>query len=156
MHTSHRPTAGAAAVAAEDQLVLRLASEPYVIYYWAEFLLPRLNDYDEFSSPQDWIIGVPGLRYRRERGGICPYRPVMPTSILLTGLNPLVGSRRQPPRPRLRPAATQTGLDTRGTRRLRRRHRLTPRSALDLLTPARRIRATAGQVRSTAPTPGTL
>ncbi|WP_223778811.1 hypothetical protein [Streptomyces sp. 135] len=72
----------------EDQLVLRLANEPYVTYYWVEFLLPRLADHDEFSSPQDWIIGVPGLRYRRERGGICLYRPGMPTSILLTGFNP--------------------------------------------------------------------
>lgn len=72
----------------EDQLALRLANEPYVTYYWAEFLLPRLSDHDEFSSPQDWITGVPGLRYRREKGGICLYRPGMPASILLTGFNP--------------------------------------------------------------------
>jgi hypothetical protein len=72
----------------EDQLALRLANEPYIVHYWAEFLLPRLNDYDEFSAPQDRIIGVPGLRYRRERGGICLYRPGMLASILLTGFNP--------------------------------------------------------------------
>ncbi|MFF8994061.1 hypothetical protein ACF09H_29870 [Streptomyces sp. NPDC014983] len=72
----------------EDRLALRLANEPYLAYYWAEFLLPRLTDCDEFSSPQDRIIGVPGLRYRRERGGICLYRPGMPASILLTGFNP--------------------------------------------------------------------
>jgi hypothetical protein len=72
----------------EDQLGLRLANEPYVTYYWAEFLLPRLNDYEEFSSPHDWIIGVPGLRYRRERGGICLYRSGMSASILLTGFKP--------------------------------------------------------------------
>lgn len=51
----------------EDQLTLRLANEPYVVYYWAEFLLPRLIDYDEFSDPQDRIISVPGLRYRKRR-----------------------------------------------------------------------------------------
>ncbi|WP_030689049.1 hypothetical protein [Streptomyces sp. NRRL B-1347] len=72
----------------EDQLALRLANEPYIIHYWAEFLLPRLTDDDEFSDPRDRILGVPGLRYRRERGGIFLYRPGMPASILLTGFTP--------------------------------------------------------------------
>ncbi|MCL3998202.1 hypothetical protein [Streptomyces lavenduligriseus] len=72
----------------EDQLALRLVNEPSILYYWAEFLLPRLNDCDEFSAPQDWITGVPGLRYRREKGGVCLYRPGMPASILLTGFSP--------------------------------------------------------------------
>jgi hypothetical protein len=128
-----------------------------VAYYWAEFLLPRLNDYDEFSSPQDWIIGVPGLRYRRERGGICLYRPGMPASILLTGFNPHWWDRvLNRLAPDLRPAATRAGVDTRGTRLLRRSHRLALRSALDLLAPAPpRSGRPPGQARSTALMPGT-
>jgi hypothetical protein len=73
----------------EDQLTLRLTDQPYIVDYWAEFLLPRLTCEDDGSmSPQDRVQGVAGLRYRRERGGICLYRPGMPASILLTGFNP--------------------------------------------------------------------
>ncbi|MGW6454389.1 hypothetical protein ACWF94_00425 [Streptomyces sp. NPDC055078] len=70
-----------------DQLFLRLVNEPYVIKYWAEFLLPRPSQ-DTFVGPQDQVIGVPGLRYRHERGGICLYRPGQPADIVLTGFNP--------------------------------------------------------------------
>lgn len=80
---------------------------------------------------------MPGLRYRRERGDICLYRPGMPASILLTGFNPRwwdrVVNRLAPDYDLL---AAQAGVDSRGTRRLRRSHRLALRSTLDLLTPA--------------------
>ncbi|MFE5885505.1 hypothetical protein [Streptomyces hydrogenans] len=71
----------------KDQLTLRLLDEPYIIYYWAEFLLPRLTG-EESDHPQDRVSGVAGLRYRRESRGITLYRPGMPTRILLTGFNP--------------------------------------------------------------------
>jgi hypothetical protein len=71
----------------EDQLTLRIVSEPCIVHYWAEFLLPRLNE-DGPVSPEDRILGVAGLRYRRERGGICLYRPGAVAGILLTGFNP--------------------------------------------------------------------
>ncbi|MEV2236112.1 hypothetical protein AB0H69_47250 [Streptomyces phaeochromogenes] len=70
-----------------DLLRIRLLDEPYVIRYWADVLLPR-SVADDSSDPRDRISGVCGLRYRRDRGGICLYRPGTPARILLTGFNP--------------------------------------------------------------------
>ncbi|MEU3401355.1 hypothetical protein [Streptomyces filamentosus] len=71
----------------EDQLTLLLLDEPYIVHYWAEFLLPRLTG-EESDHPQDRVSGVAGLRYRRESRGILLHRPGMPARILLTGFNP--------------------------------------------------------------------
>ncbi|MFI5987688.1 hypothetical protein ACIBEA_43375 [Streptomyces sp. NPDC051555] len=71
----------------EDQLTLRLLDEPYVVLHWAESLLPRLRD-GESGHPLDRVVGVAGLRYRRESGGISMHRPGTPARILLTGFNP--------------------------------------------------------------------
>ncbi|MCT9093927.1 hypothetical protein N4G70_34480 [Streptomyces sp. ASQP_92] len=72
----------------DDQLTLRLLAEPYVLHYWAEFLMPRPNPDSDASHPCDKIIGVPGLRYRCGNSSICLYRPGMPANIVLTGFNP--------------------------------------------------------------------
>ncbi|MER5561171.1 hypothetical protein ABT071_21460 [Streptomyces sp. NPDC002506] len=72
----------------DQQLTLRLLAEPYVIHYWAEFLMPRPNTDSGVSHPCDKIIGIPGLRTRREGSGLRLYRPGMPACIVLTGFNP--------------------------------------------------------------------
>ncbi|MGW2688913.1 hypothetical protein ACWC6I_37865 [Streptomyces sp. NPDC001414] len=71
----------------EDQLTIRVVNEPYVVHYWAEFLLPRLSSEDALD-PRDQVSGVAGLRYRREGSHICLHRPGMPARIMLTGFNP--------------------------------------------------------------------
>jgi hypothetical protein len=73
-----------------DELTLRLLDEPYVIRYWADFLLPRTCNgaTDHKTDPRDRITGVAGLRWRHEDRGILLYRPTMPARILLNGFNP--------------------------------------------------------------------
>lgn len=71
----------------EDLLTLRLLDEPYVVRYWAEFLLPRLTG-EESDHPQDRVSGVAGLRCQRESRGVLVHRLGMPARILLTGFNP--------------------------------------------------------------------
>ncbi|MFI0742670.1 hypothetical protein ACH4PU_32005 [Streptomyces sp. NPDC021100] len=71
----------------EEQLTLRLLSEPYVIRHWAEALLPRAVE-EDLSDPRDGVSGVPGLRWCREGGGIRLYRPGLPTRVVLTGFHP--------------------------------------------------------------------
>ncbi|MBH1934534.1 hypothetical protein I5Q34_09575 [Streptomyces sp. AV19] len=70
-----------------DRLTVRLLGEPYVIWHWAEFLLPRTSG-EAPSDPRDAITGVPGLRWRREGSTICLYYPRLPARIVLTRFNP--------------------------------------------------------------------
>uniref|UniRef100_UPI002F91064D hypothetical protein n=1 Tax=Streptomyces sp. NBC_01553 TaxID=2975877 RepID=UPI002F91064D len=67
-----------------DGLTVRVADAPYVVMCWADLLLPRLSG-EHDGDPRDRITGVPGLRYRRDHGGIHLYRPDMPTRITLIG-----------------------------------------------------------------------
>ncbi|MFJ9265230.1 hypothetical protein ACIRP4_33775 [Streptomyces bacillaris] len=67
-----------------DRLTIRVTDAPYVVMCWADQLLPRLSG-EPSGSPRDLITGVPGLRYRRDRGGVHLYRPGMPARITLTG-----------------------------------------------------------------------
>ncbi|MER6734670.1 hypothetical protein [Streptomyces puniciscabiei] len=69
-----------------DRLTIQLLNAPYVIWYWAEYLLPRLNSGK--GDPRDCITGVPGLRYHREGRTVCLYRPSTPAQIILTGFVP--------------------------------------------------------------------
>ncbi|MEV5880517.1 hypothetical protein AB0L75_41345 [Streptomyces sp. NPDC052101] len=72
------------------QATNQLFNAPYIIWYWAEALLPRLTG--EIGEPRDGITGVPGLRYRREGRTVCLYRPSMPARIPLTGFVPTGGT----------------------------------------------------------------
>lgn len=67
-----------------DRLTLRVTDAPYVVMCWADLLLPRSSG-EPSGDPRDFITGVPGLRYHRDRGGIHLHRPGMPTRITLTG-----------------------------------------------------------------------
>ncbi|MBO1332560.1 hypothetical protein [Streptomyces sp. VRA16 Mangrove soil] len=68
-----------------DQLTIQLLHEPYVVWYWADLLLPRIND--EAGHPRDRVSGIPGLRWRVVGKTVQLYRPDMPTRIVLTGSN---------------------------------------------------------------------
>lgn len=78
-----------------DRLTIRLADDPRIVAYWAQFLLPAASG-DARSAdtdPRDQIIGVAGLRWHREAGRILLLRPRMPVRILLTGFDPAVWER---------------------------------------------------------------
>ncbi|NUK21948.1 hypothetical protein [Streptomyces lunaelactis] len=70
----------------ENQLVIRLTNEPYIIRYWAEFILPYQHD-DTSGDPRDLISGVYGLRYRLTGAGVVLYRRGSKAQIVLTGFN---------------------------------------------------------------------
>ncbi|MGW4979220.1 hypothetical protein [Streptomyces mirabilis] len=51
------------------QLTIRLLSEPYVVWYWAEMLLPHKTwEAEESSDRRDQVGGVCGLRFRSGSG----------------------------------------------------------------------------------------
>ncbi|MEF3119239.1 hypothetical protein [Streptomyces chrestomyceticus] len=70
----------------EDQLILQLLDEPYIIRYWVDSLLPRTVA--DSGDPRDRVCGVAGLRYRREGSALVLYCPGTPARIALTGFNP--------------------------------------------------------------------
>jgi hypothetical protein len=70
------------------RLTLRLLHEPYVIAFWAQLLLPIVDDSSAFSDARDAVTGVPGLRFYLSSHAVHLTRPGTPVDVRLTGFNP--------------------------------------------------------------------
>lgn len=66
-----------------ERLALQLLAEPYVVRYWADLLVPWVDEADE--DPRDAVSGAAGLRWWCHGQGVDLTRPGTAARVRLTG-----------------------------------------------------------------------